>query len=242
MGFFGSLFGKENSGNSPTTNNTENIDQKLQTGEGSVGASASGSGVVNINTSDMGAIDGALKFANASGDSAFKFGNAALDTNALITDGALGFAGQTVDGAFKFANANNDTNAKLVNATVDSAMKAIEESNRQSAAAMAAASDGAYKLVNSATDSAMRFGDSTVAQAFNLAALMTKGSAGEAATAGKRADEITKTAMQSVQEAYADTSDTLASAYETSKAGEQKVMVAVGLAVVALVALKSFGK
>ncbi len=59
--------------------------------------------------------------------------------------------------------------------------------------------------------------------------------------------------MKSVQDAYSASgqlvskanekvTDTLAAAYETAKAGEQKIMVGVGLAIVGIVAVKALGK
>lgn len=230
------LFSSKSSSSTSSTN--QNIDQKLQMAEGSVGATASGGGTVNINTSDMGAIgssfafanatgDSAFKFANASSDSAFKFGNAALDANAYITDGALGFAAGNSDSAFK-----------LVNATTDSAFKAIVDSAAANAAAMRASQDGAFRLANAATDSALRFGDSTVAQAFDFTAAITAGAAKDVAASATRTDAIVRDAMSSVKDAYADTSSTLADAYTNSKAGEQKIMAAAALAIIGLVAVK----
>lgn len=232
MGFFSDLFGGDSdSGNSTTTNKTDNIDQKLQMATGSVGGTASGNGVVNIHTSDMGAIDDAFKFANASSDSSFKFADSALDHVGVITNGALNFAAGTSDSAFK-----------VVNATVDSSMKLLEASNKTNAAAITAANANAMNLANAATDSAFRFGDSTVSKAFDFTSAITQGAAHDVAAAGARADGITQDALAAVRNAYAGTSATLADAYTNSKAGEQKVMVAAALAILAIVAVKVMGK
>jgi hypothetical protein len=220
------LFGGGNSSSS-TQNKTDNIDQKLQMAAGSVGGTASGGGVVNINTSDMGAIDSSFKFANASSDSAFKFGNAAIDANAYVTDGALGFAAGNSDSAFK-----------LVNATVDGALKTVSDSAAKSAAAMAAASDNAMKLANATTDSALKFGDSTVAQSFDFAKAITSGAANEVAASATRADQMVTNAMGSVKDAYSSVGSSLETAYTNAKAGEQKIMVAAALAILGLVAIK----
>ena len=220
MGIFSGLFNKENSGNSTTTNDTLNVDQKQQLGDGAVGATASGNGMVTINTSDMGAVNGAFMFANASADDAFKYGNA-------ITDGTL-----------KFANATNDTNAKLVNATVDSAFKAVDSTVTQSTKAIYDTTANAMMLANAATDSALRFGDSSVAQSYAFAKAITEGAAHDAAASATRADQLVTNALSSVKSAYGDMSSTLADAYTNSKAGEQKVLVGVAVAILGLVAIK----
>lgn len=136
-----------------------------------------------------------------------------------------------VDGAFKFANASSDSAFKFGNAVSDNATRAISANS----------------------DSAFKFGDSTVSQSFDFAKMITAGAANENAASGARSNAIAKSAMDSVKEAYTTSgqqvskanekvTDTLAAAYETAKAGEQKIMVAAGLAIVALVAIKSFGK
>jgi len=209
------LFGGGNSSSS-TSNKTDNIDQKQQLGTGSVGGTASGGGVVNINTSDMGAVD-----------SSFKFANAALDTTAYITDGALGFAAANSDSAFK-----------VVNATTDSAFKAIDSTVAETTKAMQETTASAMALANGATDSALRFGDSTVAQSYSFAKAITEGAANEAAASATRADQLVTTALGSVKDAYGNMSSTLADAYTNAKAGEQKVMVAAALAILGLVAIK----
>lgn len=202
------LFGGGNSSSS-TSNLNENIDQKLQMATGSVGATASGGSNVTINTSDMGAVN-----------SAFMYGNA-------ITDGTL-----------RFANANNDTNAKLVNATVDSAFKAVDSTVTQTTKAMQDTTANAMRLANAATDSALRFGDSTVAQSYNFAEFITQGAANQVAASSTRADQLVSDALSSVKSAYGDMSSTLADAYTNSKAGEQKVLVGVAVAILGLVAIK----
>jgi len=93
----------------------------------------------------------------------------------------------------------------------------------------------------------------TVGKAFDFARLLETGAADERAASAAQGTKLALTAMDSVKAAYADssssikdaykdTSDTLAAAYVTSKAGEQKVMVAVGLVVVGIVAIKVMGK
>ena len=82
----------------------------------------------------------------------------------------------------------------------------------------------------------------SVTKAIDLTRDLLKGAASMSAANNATISSTVQSAMHSVQEAYADTSDKVAGAYETSKAGEQKVMVAVGLAVVALVAIKIAGK
>lgn len=100
----------------------------------------------------------------------------------------------------------------------------------------------------------------TVSKAFDFATGIAKGAADESAASGGRVVELATSAMSSVKQAYAtsngtvqaaldsvaqaykNSNTTMADAYENSKAGEQKVMVGVGLVVVAIVAFKALGK
>ena len=82
----------------------------------------------------------------------------------------------------------------------------------------------------------------SVSKAFDFAAGIASGAADEAAASGAQVTQMASSAMQSVRAAYQDSTDTIAQAYETSKAGEQKIMVVAALAVVALVAAKALGK
>ena len=95
---------------------------------------------------------------------------------------------------------------------------------------------GDVNLTSTVTD----FG--TVAKAFDFAAGIAAGAADEAAASGARVTQVASSAMQSVRAAYQDTTNEVAKAYETAKAGEQKIMVAAALAVVAIVAVKVMGK
>lgn len=81
----------------------------------------------------------------------------------------------------------------------------------------------------------------TVNRSFDFAEKMAAGAASEAAASASRAEKVMLSSMQSVQNAYAGVNQNLADAYETAKAGEQKVMVMAGLAVVGLVAAKALG-
>lgn len=78
----------------------------------------------------------------------------------------------------------------------------------------------------------------TVEKSFNFAAAIAQGAANSAAASSGQVATIAKDALTSVKNAYGDYSDKLGAAYETSKAGEQKIMVAAALAVVALVAIR----
>lgn len=82
----------------------------------------------------------------------------------------------------------------------------------------------------------------SVGRSFDFAEAIAKGAANAAAASAGQVQAIATDAMKSVQAAYGDSSETLADAYKTSKAGEQKVMVAVGMAIVGVVALKALGK
>ena len=82
----------------------------------------------------------------------------------------------------------------------------------------------------------------TVNKAFDFANAIAKGAASEAAASSASVTQMATSAVQSVKAAYENSNNTLAAAYETSKAGEQKIMVAVGIAAVVMVALKTVGK
>jgi hypothetical protein len=213
------LFGGGNSSSS-TSNLNENIDQKQQLGNGTVGGTASNGGTVNINTSDMGAVNSAFTYGNAAVNDAFTYGNA-------ITDGTL-----------KFANAQNDTNAKLVNATVDDAFKTLDSTMASTTKAMQATTASAMMLANGATDSALRFGDSTVQQAFDLTKMITQGAANQVAASATQTNQMVNSALGAVKDAYSTEASTLADAYTNAKAGEQKIMAAGALAILAIVAIK----
>lgn len=131
------------------------------------------------------------------------------------------------------------------NSTSDSSQTQIQESqdNRVTAATgsatLVASRSNVGGDVNISTTST-DFG--TVSKAFDFAGRIATGAANESAASAAQVTKVTQSAMDSVKNAYAGVSDTLAQAYETSKAGEQKVMVAAGLALVAIVAFKSIGK
>lgn len=78
----------------------------------------------------------------------------------------------------------------------------------------------------------------TVSKSFDFATTIAQGAANAAAASSGQVSAIAKDALSSVKNAYGDYSDKLGAAYETSKAGEQKIMVAAALAVVALVAIR----
>lgn len=81
-----------------------------------------------------------------------------------------------------------------------------------------------------------------VGKAFDFAKGIASGAANEAAASGAQVSSIAASAMQSVQAAYQGESGTIAAAYQTAKAGEQKIMVVAALSVLAIVAIKVMGK
>lgn len=81
-----------------------------------------------------------------------------------------------------------------------------------------------------------------VSKSFDFAQAIATGAANTAAASANQVTAIAKDAMASVKDAYGDSNESLAAAYETAKAGEQKVMVAVGLAIVGVVAIKAMNK
>jgi len=78
----------------------------------------------------------------------------------------------------------------------------------------------------------------TVEKSFDFATAIAQGAANAAAASSGQVSAIAKDAFTAVKNAYGDYSDKIDTAYETSKAGEQKIMVAAALAVVALVAIR----
>jgi hypothetical protein len=82
----------------------------------------------------------------------------------------------------------------------------------------------------------------TVSKAFDFANKVTAGAANEAAASMGAVQATATSAVDSVAAAYKDSNKTIADAYQTSKAGEQKILVAGALALLAIVGIKSFGK
>jgi|SRR6476469_744251 len=82
----------------------------------------------------------------------------------------------------------------------------------------------------------------SVTKAIDLTRDLMRGAASMSAANNATISDTVQSAMHSVQEAYAGSTDKVADAWAESKAGENKVMVMVGLAVVALVAIKIVGK
>lgn len=147
-----------------------------------------------------------------------------------------------VDGAFKYGNAITDGALKFADSTVTGALGTIKASVKDSLDTARAAQDSAYKFSNAVSDSAFKSNDAALGGAFKFAADITAGAANELAAAGARSDAVAKNALQSVKDAYGDVGQKLETAYTNSKAGEQKVLVGVGLALVAVVAFKAMGK
>lgn len=147
-----------------------------------------------------------------------------------------------VDGAFKFGNAITDGALKFADSTVTGALDTINKSVKDSLETGRAAMDSSYKFANAVSDSAFKSNDAVLGGAFKFASDITAGAANELAAAGARSDAVAKSALQSVKDAYGDVSSKMETAYTNSKAGEQKVLVGVGLALVAVVAFKAMGK
>ena len=147
-----------------------------------------------------------------------------------------------VDGAFKFGNALTDGALKFADSTITGALGTIKASVKDSLDTARAAQDSAYKFSNAVSDSAFKSNDAALGGAFKFAADITAGAANELAAAGARSDAVFKSSLQSVKDAYGDVSGKIETAYTNSKAGEQKVLVGVGLALVAVVAFKAMGK
>lgn len=102
--------------------------------------------------------------------------------------------------------------------------------------------EGATGISTSGNSSVTLTDQGAVGKAFDFAAMLATNAASEAAASSASNNQIAQSAMQSVQAAYKDTDAKLAAAYEGAKTGEQKIMVAAALAVVAVVAIKIIGK
>ena len=82
----------------------------------------------------------------------------------------------------------------------------------------------------------------SVEKAFDFAAMLARGAADESAASGQRNTAVVNSALQSVKNAYAGSTDAIKDAFETAKTGEQKIMVAAALALVAIVAFNAVRK
>ena len=81
-----------------------------------------------------------------------------------------------------------------------------------------------------------------VNSAFNFAENIAAGAAHtQAASLGANTAAI-QTAMQAVQTAYRGANDNLAEAYQTAKAGDQKIMATAAIIILGIVAVKVLGK
>lgn len=81
-----------------------------------------------------------------------------------------------------------------------------------------------------------------VTASFDFAKSIAAGAASTMAASSGQMQELTLSAMDAVKGAYANNDATLADAYKTSKAGEQKVMVFGALLIGGIVALRALGK
>jgi len=107
---------------------------------------------------------------------------------------------------------------------------------------IAAAQDSVNLVMNRATGNSISVTTTdmgTVSKAFDFATQLAKNAASSQAATTDAIQKASTSALSAVQQAYSDFSSKLDDAYVTSKAGEQKVMVAVGVVAVALIAIKT---
>jgi len=129
------------------------------------------------------------------------------------------------------------------NSQSDSSQTQLQESQDNRVTAGAGAATLVMSRANVGGDVNVTSTDyGSVSKAFDFAKDLAHGAADESAASQASVSQFATSAMQSVQAAYKDTSGTLAAAYETAKAGEQKVMVVAALGVLAVVAVKVMGK
>ena len=131
---------------SSTSSSNTNIDQKLQLADNAIGATASGGGTVNISTFDGGAVD-----------SSFKFANAVSDNNALLTDGALTFAGARSDSAFRLVNSTVDSAMKGIEQSARQAAESNARISDGAFRLANAATDSALRFGDSAVSQSFDF-------------------------------------------------------------------------------------
>jgi hypothetical protein len=81
-----------------------------------------------------------------------------------------------------------------------------------------------------------------VTASFDFANKIAAGAANTMAASTASAQATVMSSLDAVKSAYADNTATLADAYKTSKAGEQKIMVAGALLIGAVVAIRALGK
>lgn len=81
-----------------------------------------------------------------------------------------------------------------------------------------------------------------IGKSFDFATKIADGAANTMAASAGAQGAVMLSAMGAVQQAYQDQGASLADAYKTSKAGEQKVLVAGALLIGAIVAIKILGK
>lgn len=81
-----------------------------------------------------------------------------------------------------------------------------------------------------------------IGSAFDFANHIAAGAANEAAASLGANQATMQTAMEAVQTAYAGANQNLSDAYQTAKAGDQKIMAMGALVVLAIVAVKVMGK
>lgn len=78
--------------------------------------------------------------------------------------------------------------------------------------------------------------------AFDFAQKISDGAANEMAASLGASQDTMMTAMDAVRKAYAGANENLSEAYQTAKAGDQKIMAMGALVVLAIVAVKVMGK
>lgn len=129
------------------------------------------------------------------------------------------------------------------NSQSDSSQTQLQESQDNRVTAGAGAATLVMSRANVGGDVNVTSTDyGSVSKAFDFAKDLAAGAANESAASEASVSKMATSALQSVQSAYQDSTGAIAAAYETSKAGEQKVMVVAALVVVAIVAVKVMGK
>lgn len=105
---------------------------------------------------------------------------------------------------------------------------------------IAAAQDSVNLVLNRSSGNSVTFTDmGAVSKAFDFAIKVSKDAASTQAASTDAIQKSSTSALAAVQQAYGDFSKKIDDAYVTSKAGEQKIMVAVGVVAVTLIAIKT---
>lgn len=232
MGFFSSLFGSDNSGQSSSVATTSNQDLRLALDNGSLGVSGS-SNTLNVNMTDAGAIDAmnviaqhAIFSGNYVADKTREFATDAVKVNAASVTDALHQVKAASDNALA---ANVTTIKEALEATTSAQREALAYADKQTAAALGLAGT-VNKDSLALADRAQGVIAKTAADALGgMVSVVDK-----AFLASHEANDASANAVNQVARAY----DTATSYYATKSTPVSDYLLYAALAVIGVVALR----